>query len=383
MEAPVAVSVLPAAATIAEAAGVKLSRPDSPNALRRQAMILAARSVVRLHTAAEVRAEPLWDEVGGARVRVRASSPQGLDVEQLVRIDLSHRALPVGECEELFVSNSPERLHRPQSLLGAHLTGRSRLLYHHLNESGRTLRLVVELLNRGDLDEEVGLLVSAAGPAADEMHVGHTAAREFLRARSRTEGIALTVTPGAVLRVVDVRLPVGRIVSGLLELIPLAPQTQLAVRVRAIAPTEPDSPSTSLTETPQFVFGETSLREDAAYTVGGRWAFVSLGRHAISAKTGAHELAGNYGVVHEVTLSVHNPTREAALVKLVFAPAGGVARGTFLLGGELIETPMTQSGAESLLKAVPLPPGAHRKIRLLTMPESASNYPIRLIAKAD
>ena len=383
MEVPVAVTVLPVAADVAPATAVTLSGADVPASVRQRALRVAARTATRLHVGAQVTTRELPDAGTGPRVRVQVTAPQGIDVKRDVRVELGYRPLPVADCQRLLVSNAPERIRRPGALFGSRLTGRSRLLYHHLNDAGQGLMLLVEIVNTGDAEEEVGVMLSAAGPAADEMHVGHKAARSFLRARSRAEGFTLSVPAGGVAPLVEDPMPAGRILSGLAELLPATSAGNLAVRVRAVPRDSGGKPPQDLQETPRFVFDRPLVRTDAAYTVGGDWAFVSIGRHPLTSTTGDYQLAGNYGVLYDVTLALHNPMDEPVPVKLVFAPAGGVARGTFVVAGKHVDVPMTRSGSESLIDVIPLPAGGRRTVRVITMPESASNYPIRLVARAD
>lgn len=57
---------------------------------------------------------------------------------------------------------------------------------------------------------------------------------------------------------------------------------------------------------------------------------------------------------------------------------GGQARGTFLVGDRLIDGPVVQPNTPRVLTTLRLSPGAHRSLRIATMPESGSNYPVRL-----
>jgi len=383
LRAPISVTVLPLAAQIPTQITTLLSRSDCVPAVREAAARLSARAAMDSLPGARVSVELQTAAPARPSVRLRATSPEAIDVEQEVAVETRYQPLLVQPCDELFVSNAPERVKAPASLFSARQTGRTRLLYHHLNDSGRPLLLLVELANDGEAEQQVGILLSAAGPSTDEMYVGHKAAADFMRARSRADGFTLTLPAGATVPLVADPFAPGRILSGLLELLPLNASPTLHVRVRAVEDGHDSDPFGEAPGTPHFVFHQPLIAMEAAYEVGGRWAFITIGRHAVSAKTGTYELAGNYGVLHEVGLTAHNPTAETVPVKLLFAPAGGVARGTFLVAGKCVEVPVTRSGSASLIDTFLLPPGARRQVRLITMPESASNYPIRVIARTD
>ncbi len=48
---------------------------------------------------------------------------------------------------------------------------------------------------------------------------------------------------------------------------------------------------------------------------------------------------------------------------------GGQARGTFLVGDRLIDGPVVQPNTPRVLTTLRLSPGAHRSLRIATMPE--------------
>lgn len=376
------VIVLPWAAQVSGSARVQFSSRQLPPSLRRAALQAAAWSVLRPRPGVVVSAQPA-DAASSSVVQLTATSPTALDFAAAVPVDVGVRPLLIQRCGELLVSNNPERVNRTGVLLSHGITGTVRLLYHHLNDTRRPLTLLVELLNAGQSPRQVGVVPAAAGPASDEMHVGHQAARTFLRRRSRGDGFVLTLPPRACVPVVVSGFGRHAIVSGLLELLPDTPEGGLFVRVRADETPATTVAGDTISNTHGVSFPTPDIRAGLSYRVGGPWTFFTLGRKGIESRSGTHKLAGNYGVLYDLTLRAENPTDESQAVKLLFAPAGGVARGTFIVAGRHLEAPLTRSGSESLLTVFTLRPHSLRTLRIITMPESASNYPVRLIVRTD
>jgi len=65
----------------------------------------------------------------------------------------------------------------------------------------------------------------------------------------------------------------------------------------------------------------------------------------------------------------------------MFQPRGGVATATFLVDGQLASIGTTRAFNVVPFARVPLGAGESRVIQVVTMPEDASNYPIRIILK--
>ena len=62
-------------------------------------------------------------------------------------------------------------------------------------------------------------------------------------------------------------------------------------------------------------------------------------------------------------------------------PAGGVARGSLLVDGRPAETPVMRNSDEAPLASYELAPGETRTVKIVTMPQAGSNYPVRLVAR--
>jgi hypothetical protein len=116
------------------------------------------------------------------------------------------------------------------------------------------------------------------------------------------------------------------------------------------------------------------------YTVGGPFAQMELAVDADLLHEGQTGmlLQGNYGVVYRFNVDVSNPTETPATAALVLHADGGQARGTFLVDDQLIESPLVQPRAPQVIFSTKLAPQSRRMMHILTVPESGSNYPVRL-----
>jgi len=286
----------------------------------------------------------------------------------------------------LMVSNSPEKLRGFGLCYEAVLAdGKSaRLLYHHVNATSGPARLAVELWNLGQHPARVRLTAGLGGPSRDELGVGHQAAADYLRKVMRNAGTTVSLPPETIVTAFSQVMPRGSVASGVAELRPVGP-AKISVRV-LLGPTGPSPgprPVGSYTPSPllgRYQYPAPQRELKARYDVGGNWAFVAIGdQPAVGLKDG-DRLQGSYGVVHEVTLELANPTREPAAALLALQSGGGPARGCLLVDGRQTETPVLREGDEAALAKYHLAPGETRVVSIAIMPEAGSNYPVRLVA---
>ncbi len=306
--------------------------------------------------------------------------------EQVV---VRNESVDLPPAEMLMVSNWPEKL----TSHGLWFEGRLhegetiRLLYHHVNATGAKADLVVELWNLGDETARVHVIEGIGGPSYDEAWAGHRAAKKFLQNQTAGVGWVAPVPVGRAAPIVAQTMPKGTVASGVLELRELSGG---AVSVRIyLAPHSPERLPRAIDdyrESPllgQWHYAKPRREVKARYEVGGPWAFVTIGRNPSSGLVEGDELRGNYGVIYDIELELVNPTAEEARVALTMEPAGGVARASVVIDGRLVEAAMLRRGVEVRLAEYRLAPGEVRRIGLKTMPQSGSNYPVRLAVRPE
>ncbi len=320
-------------------------------------------------------------------VSVSATGPEYLAYRARPAVVVTNQPYTLAPVSLLMVSNSPEKLPSEglwyEGTLSEQQT--ARLLYHHVNASGAQGLLTVEIWNLGQQAARLHLTAGLGGPSNDELWVGHRAMSEFLRNFSRNAGWIISVPPGTVMTVLSQSMPARSIVSGVAEIRPLEAanvSVRLALRPAATAiglrPIEYYQPSPLLGA---WQYPSPLRQIKAKYEVGGNWTFVTIGdQPAVGLKEG-DRLLGSYGVMYEVQLELSNPTNAPAPTGILMEPAGGAARGSLLVDGRPVETSVMRNSDEAPVASYTLAPGETRTVRLLTMPQAGSNYPVRLVAR--
>jgi len=287
----------------------------------------------------------------------------------------------------LMVSNKPERLRNQGLWFEGSLAGSqaARLLYLHVNATNGPADLVVEIWNLGKRAARLHVLEGTAGPSRDEAFVGHRATAQFLLNRKANVGWVVTIPPGTAVPVLSQRTTPAATSSGVLELRPLAEsdlrvRVYLAPRLSRILP----RPIGDYLQAPlagQWHYPQPQRYVRERFVVGRAWTFITIGAEAAVGVAEGDRLAGSYGVIYEIELELINPTAEPARVAIMLAAPGGPARGALLIDGRLTEVAALKTHGEAEVARYSLEPGQVRRVRIETMPQAGSNYPVRLLAR--
>ncbi len=304
-----------------------------------------------------------------------------------VPVVLTNTILPWSDAEVLLVSNSPESLPFGKMLYLGTLTAPQtvRLLYHHQNGSrGRHMVLTVSVSNPAAEPVRLWASGGSGGPDTDEFIAGHEAARRFLDQYWRHAGFLVRIPANTTVPLFVHDLAPRAAVSGLAQ-IGLVEGQRLNLQVTARLEGEMDPPTASYD--PDFdrshqrgAFAHPQIARFLAYTVGGPPLVMTLGDQADLLREGQSRLplAGNYGVVYMFEVRAANPTAVPVSIALVMHADGGEARGTFIVDNTIVSSPVVRPAAPRALTTIRLDPAARRILRIATMPESASSYPVRL-----
>jgi len=309
-----------------------------------------------------------------------------LPVKTAARVRVTNVALPPAETKTLLYSNDPESVRAYGTLyLGpVDAVGPARLLYHHQNKLKRAFIFEVHLLNPNDTPADVQVIEGDAGPFIDPIQVGHRAATRYLQALSQDAGYMVRIPAHAAVAVYRVEIPREETVSGIYNFRvvrggPLVTQVSAAPS----ATTPPVSAGVlDLAQNEPHVYLTPRKYESYRYTVGQTWAFVPVGRKAITARTQKKQLFGNYGVIYDVTVEIDNPTDEVRTVSVVLAPEAGWARGAFIIEGKLVEAPQVAPPADAELWKVKLAPRERRKVHIQGIPVGGSSYPVSIVVRS-
>jgi hypothetical protein len=308
-------------------------------------------------------------------------------VTRELRVALTNTIIPWNDAETLLVSNSPETIQFGKVLYkGALTTSQTvRLLFHHQNGSkAQHMFITVTLSNPASDPATAWVQGAVGGPSQEEVTPGHDAARLFLNDYAHHAGFLVQVPANTTIPLFVEDLPPLAITSGIAQ-VGLLDGSRLNIQVAARKTSEPDPPM--LSYAPDFdrvhqrgAFVRPQIGRTVAYTVGGPPAQMDLAVDADllhEGQTGTL-LQGNYGVVYRFNVEVDNPTEAPAAAALVLHADGGQARGSFVIDDQMVESPLVQPHAPQVIFTVALPPQTRRMLLILTIPESGSNYPVKL-----
>ena len=301
-------------------------------------------------------------------------------------------ALPELPAEILAFSDHPERVRSRGLLFQGGLLAFKPVRFQYYHEGGRVegpLYLSVRLFNPGRSPARVHLVQGAGGPDADYFGAGHANNLEFLRRLAAFEGVVVHLAPGEVRQVALHRLPFEQVVSGTAQMTLLEGSD---VGYALFAVHDPDEPvGYDLLSSPVDVHarGFYPAADQAlvrGWRVGPEPGYVAFGAVRQPDLMRGPELKGDYGVLYRLDLRLENPADQACRVEFLFNPRGGQATGTFLarLEGEEAWREWAPSQPVPAMATLPLavldlPARGTRTLTVWTMPEGASNYPVRLV----
>jgi hypothetical protein len=299
--------------------------------------------------------------------------------------------LPQIPTRVLAFSDHPERVRGRGLLFQAGLLRFAPVRFQYYHEGGCAdgpLFLSVRLRNRGSGPAHVHLIQGAAGPDPDYFAAGHRNNQIFLRRLVAFEGRVEVLAPGDSVQVALHRLPYEQVVSGTLQMTLLEGRDLEYALFAMRDPAEPIG--FDLLSNPQDVhargiYPAADQVLERSWEVGptpGLLAFGALRQPNILA---GPELKGDYGVVIRAELRLINPSDQAQKVEFCFNPRGGPATGTFLArvdGNPVLDWSVphpVSAFVEFPLAVLEVPARGQTLLILWTIPEGASNYPVRVL----
>lgn len=326
-------------------------------------------------------------------VDVRIEGRDYFTVSRVLDVILKNEPVVVQPPALLMVSNRPEKILGEGVLFRARLRRDqpTRLLYSHVNGLGSTQYMWVNLYNPSDKPIRVLVVAADGGPAPEELYVGHRCNTRFLELLSRNQGIILTLPPTRTCSLGHYRLPARELVSGLAHL-QLLSGDELVVTVEASPERERvghienvfEAPFNPFRIHPKGIFAAPNVQINEKFIVGSTGSTeIPFGKAPwLIDPTSGEPNTGNYGVMYEVRLDLQNPTPQSQKVSLFFQPVNGVAIGSFLVEGKLMETNCLKPPARALISTVELGPQQNRSIRIVTLPQAGSHYPARIVIQS-
>jgi Pilus formation protein N terminal region len=317
-----------------------------------------------------------------------------LTVQGTTHVRVENIALPPIHPAYLMVSDFPETLKQNGLLFEADLSPAqaARFLYYHDNPAGQpNRRIVLKLQNTSSEPAHTQFISGIAGPADNEMLVGHLSTQMFLVHNAGNEGSVLTIPGKTTVTIVNQPLPANNVVSNLIQLREIngAPLhlTLLAHDASASSDDDASQTDTLLSGAVRHARGIYPIPEfffDYQYDTSGPNIEVPIGQIPIPELRAGEALAGDYGVLQTVTVRIVNPDPHAAAYIALYAnPRGGRATGTFIIDGVLVQTHGLAPYSHVKLREYTIPPGGFIRTTVVTMPEGGSSYPLHLVVAPD
>jgi putative type II/III system pilus formation protein len=315
-----------------------------------------------------------------------------LTVNGTTHVIVENTALPPIQPARLLVSDYPERLTANGVLFTARLdrTQAQRFLYYHYNAPTEPARrILLKARNASNAPATVQMIDGSAGPGANEMEVGHLSTKRFLVREARNEGRVLTIAAGATVNLVDHPLVPQSIVSAILQLRLVSgdPLDLALVAQDALAPTDQSIDTTTLlaggAPHARGVYPVPTFFFDRTYDVDGEDLDIAIGQLPLPNLRQGEALSGDYGVEQSMSVVVVNMTRGPRSIALYANPRGGRATGTFLIDGVVVQAHALAAFSRYKIWQERINAGTFRRIKIVTMPEGGSSYPLRLTFAQD
>lgn len=390
------------AGTVASDTNVRITGNPASQRFIRNMAALAASNAAQLRPGASVAVDP--NSVQGARdlpvsnvasvdVPLQLNGTDYFSVAGTTRVHFENVALPHIRPSRLMVSDYPEQLRENGVLFTATIdrTAPQRFLYYHYNPPGQPARrIVLRAQNTSMQPATLQFISGEAGPGANEMEVGHSSTVRFLAREAQNEGSVVVVPPQSSVTLVNQLLPPQTSVSNLVQLRELDGDPVGLTLVAQNASDPPDRPVDSATllesevkhargiyRVPEFYF-------DYVYSVDSSEDLeMPIGQLPLPNLREGEALAGDYGVMQSINLTIVNPTAAQAAIAIYENPRGGRATGTYLIDRILVQSHAVAPFTKWKLREYRVPPHSTFRVTITTMPEGGSSYPVRLIVAPD
>jgi len=397
----VAVRVAYAAGTLADTIPLRVTGDPASAAFVRDAVITAAQAAATLRPGSRVyvmsdaplvRGDLSTDDRTTVDVPLQIQGDGYITVTGTTRVEVENFALPRLSPSQLLVSDYPERLTANGVLFTATIdrTASQRFLYYHYNPGTEpSRRILVKATNPSAVPATVHLITALAGPGPNEMEVGHNTTKAFLVRVLRNEGTVVTIPPNTTVNLVNHGLPPGQIVNGLLQVREVSgdPLNLAIVAQDANAPLDQSIDTTALlaggARHARGVYPVPAFYSDYTFFVDAPPLEIPIGQLPLPNLREGEALSGDYGVEQSMHVVIVNTSRYGQAVALYANPRGGAATGTFLIDNTLVQAHRLPAFSKYKIWQETIAPNTYRTLRITTLPEGGSSYPLRLIFAQD
>ncbi|MCL5773748.1 MAG: hypothetical protein M1536_05140 [Firmicutes bacterium] len=305
---------------------------------------------------------------------------------QSVKVLIKNEPYPNLEPVLLMFSDHPEVISKRGLLFNAGIIRNKpvRLQYYHQGDPASPPRAIFFTFFNPNKEKCVlKVLGDFGGPDKRVFKVGHGSNVKFMKRLASDEGVIWEIPPGEHVDFNVHILKPSEVISGLYQFLMIKGKPlwfYISVREN---PDEPFSapPITSLDTHDKGAYLVTAVKVKRMLDSYEKEIYTSIGSVPLGDVFGAKPMQGDYGVIYDIEFVLKNSTSKDRNVSLYFNPRGGPAAGTFLVGSSIVESVVTKAYKETLIRNVKVKARSERIFKLRTMPEGASYYPVRIIAR--
>lgn len=330
-------------------------------------------------------------------------------------------AYPNLQTEVLSFSDHPERVKERGLLFKGGLIPFKPLRFQYYHEGGKEdnqLWLRLDLRNNSQRKRaKIMLIEGEGGPDSDYFQAGHKNNVQFLRHLTAGCGRILEIDPGQSTTIFCQKLPYCQVLSGTTQFT-LLEGSEVSFYLNALEDPQ-EMLSFNLLSNPkdvhargiyacadQFINKVVVVSDDKASEVRAAVGAVRQPNIIVGP-----ELRGDYGVVYALQFLLINKNKNEADFELIINPRGGKATATvleqtdfynqtidpevwlseqvpdlayFCFGNQYTDRSLSKEAepfSEYKAASIAVPAGQSAVVRLLTLPEGASNYPVRFIMR--
>ena len=306
-----------------------------------------------------------------------------------ISLTVKNEYVPVIPCEFLAFSNHPEKVVERGLLYEAGLIRHKpvRLRYYHLTDEKVEPHFVGFYLgNNTNKPARVHIVESYGGPSKDVMLAGHMNNLKFFDSKEKNLGWIEEIPPHSIRLIRRNLLDPGVVISATADL-HLLKGGPLQIYMYASDKSDQDlSVAMATSKTDRHARGAyplTRIRAKGTFSLDGEEAVHTIADTPISNIFEGKDIRGNYGVMYEYEFTLKNPYPEERTASFYFQPRGGIATATFSFDDRPVSVGFTRAYEMVRLCRIKVPAGGSRQVVVKTMPEDASNYPVRLIIQSD
>jgi len=286
----------------------------------------------------------------------------------------------------LYFSDHPERVKERGLLFSGGLSKTFPVrfyFYHQGDQSIPDLNLSLQIYNpECNRSAEIKILKVVGDATPDAFASGHEAGKEFLIKYLAGEYQTLSVKPGETCTVWQGALPPEYVVNGIIDF-KIVSGGPVFINLFALdhpgQKLEFDLQNAPKDTHARGVYPQTEIIINKTFNLKSDNMEIILGKDLQADILRGRDLKGAYGIIHKLKIRLLNPGKKSGKVQFYFQPRGGASAAVFHFRDRIWELKPKQAFSQTWLFSVKLRAGETKDLEIYTMPEGASNYPVKII----